>query len=226
MDKGRRNELTQLKWTKRLKQLGLKKEDGNMFAFKSHGKSCSCSMCRNQKFKRWRGLLLLVVLFGSSCHTAKSIQKSHTDVEQLDQVHAALSNTNIAKNTNTTITDRETDTPGDTSIVEIDPNEPTLTPGGTQIIPVKDATGKPVLGPTGKPLSKVITPPKTEKEHIESISVNTNTETTQAIKDEAIKTHSVASTVNKHTERSTYGWMWWLLLIPIGVYVFRKKLFS
>lgn len=52
MNKGRRNELTNLKFKKRLAQLGLKKENGNMFAYKSHGKPCSCSLCRNQKYNR------------------------------------------------------------------------------------------------------------------------------------------------------------------------------
>jgi hypothetical protein len=56
MDKGRRQELTKLKFKKRLKNYGLLEEfekgNGNLFAFKSHGKPCSCSMCRQEKFKR------------------------------------------------------------------------------------------------------------------------------------------------------------------------------
>lgn len=51
-NKGRRNELTQLKFKKRLDQLGLKKEDGNLFCYKSTGKPCSCYMCSYRKFDR------------------------------------------------------------------------------------------------------------------------------------------------------------------------------
>ena len=52
MNKARRNELTRLKFKKRLKQLGLKQGEGNFYAYKSHGKPCSCALCRNQKYKR------------------------------------------------------------------------------------------------------------------------------------------------------------------------------
>jgi hypothetical protein len=52
MNKGRRQELTNLKFKKRLDQLGLKKSDGNMYAFKSHGKPCSCCFCSGVKYKR------------------------------------------------------------------------------------------------------------------------------------------------------------------------------
>ena len=45
MDKGRRNELIKLKYKKRLNQLGLKDGEGKFYAYKSHGKPCSCSMC-------------------------------------------------------------------------------------------------------------------------------------------------------------------------------------
>ena len=51
-NKGRREELTKLKFKKRLKQLDLKKEDGNLYCYKSTGKPCSCYMCSNDKYKR------------------------------------------------------------------------------------------------------------------------------------------------------------------------------
>ncbi len=51
-NKGRRNELTKLKYKKRLKQLGFKEGEGKFYAYKSHGKPCSCSLCRNEKYKR------------------------------------------------------------------------------------------------------------------------------------------------------------------------------
>ena len=47
MNKGRRNELTQLKYKKRLKLYNCKQ----WFALKSHGKPCSCSMCRGLKYR-------------------------------------------------------------------------------------------------------------------------------------------------------------------------------
>jgi len=52
MNKGRRNELTRLKFKKRLEQLGLKQEDGNLFCYKTSGKPCSCEMCSPYKYKR------------------------------------------------------------------------------------------------------------------------------------------------------------------------------
>lgn len=52
LTKGRRNELTKLKYKKRLKQLGFKEGEGKFYSYKSHGKPCSCSLCRNEKYKR------------------------------------------------------------------------------------------------------------------------------------------------------------------------------
>lgn len=52
MNKGRRNELKKLKFKKRLKQLGLKEGEGNFHAYKSHGKPCSCGVCKKPKYKR------------------------------------------------------------------------------------------------------------------------------------------------------------------------------
>jgi CRISPR/Cas system-associated protein Cas10 (large subunit of type III CRISPR-Cas system) len=52
-NKGRRTELTQLKFKKRLKKHLIKKEDAkNNYALKSHGMPCSCSVCSHNKFKR------------------------------------------------------------------------------------------------------------------------------------------------------------------------------
>lgn len=57
MDKGRRNELTKLKFKKRLSQVGLSMEDvykpkNNLWAYKSTGKPCSCYMCSGVKYDR------------------------------------------------------------------------------------------------------------------------------------------------------------------------------
>jgi hypothetical protein len=52
MDKARRHELKMLKFKKRLKQLGLSSGKGNLYSFRSHGKPCSCWLCRNEKYKR------------------------------------------------------------------------------------------------------------------------------------------------------------------------------
>jgi hypothetical protein len=53
MDKGRRNELTKLKFKKRLKNLGLKQESPTDFiCYKHQGKPCSCFMCSNKKYNR------------------------------------------------------------------------------------------------------------------------------------------------------------------------------
>ena len=52
MDKGRRNELTKLKYKKRLKQLGLKESEGNFNCYKSTGTPCSCPMCSPNKYNR------------------------------------------------------------------------------------------------------------------------------------------------------------------------------
>lgn len=51
-NKGRRNELKQLKFLKRLKNLQLTNKEGNFYAYKSHGAPCSCWMCSNAKYKR------------------------------------------------------------------------------------------------------------------------------------------------------------------------------
>lgn len=53
MNKGRRNELKQLKYFKRLKNLRLNPNapNSNFHAFKSHGKPCSCWLCRGTKFR-------------------------------------------------------------------------------------------------------------------------------------------------------------------------------
>lgn len=52
MNKARRHELKMLKFKKRLKLYGLVGSTGNLYAFRSHGKPCSCSICRNEKYSR------------------------------------------------------------------------------------------------------------------------------------------------------------------------------
>lgn len=47
INKARRQELTMLKYKKRLKQLRLKESPiANYYAYKSHGKPCSCWACQ------------------------------------------------------------------------------------------------------------------------------------------------------------------------------------
>lgn len=49
MNKGRRNELTKLKYKKRLNIYGLK--NGDWTALKSHGSPCSCGICKSEKYR-------------------------------------------------------------------------------------------------------------------------------------------------------------------------------
>lgn len=49
-NKGRRNELTMLKYKKRLKMYGLKPGDHNT-VLKSHSVPCSCGLCRSEKYR-------------------------------------------------------------------------------------------------------------------------------------------------------------------------------
>ena len=51
MNKGRRQELTQLKFKKRIGQVGLKESYGKMHMYKSHGTPCSCFFCRGLKYR-------------------------------------------------------------------------------------------------------------------------------------------------------------------------------
>lgn len=51
-NKGRRTELTNLKYKKRLKNLGLKETDGKLYCYKSSGKPCSCSICKKPRYNR------------------------------------------------------------------------------------------------------------------------------------------------------------------------------
>lgn len=41
-----------LKYRKRLKQLNISDENGNIYSYRSHGKPCSCGICRNPKYSR------------------------------------------------------------------------------------------------------------------------------------------------------------------------------
>ncbi len=61
MNKGRRQELKQLKYKKRLRQLGLYEESReknprgdnyNLTCYKTTGKPCSCYMCSYKKYDR------------------------------------------------------------------------------------------------------------------------------------------------------------------------------
>ena len=50
-NKGERQRKTQLKYKKRLRNLGLK-EEGNFYCYKSTGNPCSCPMCSPEKYSR------------------------------------------------------------------------------------------------------------------------------------------------------------------------------
>lgn len=53
MNKARRHELKMLKYKKRLKQLRMKEgPNKNLFAYRSHGKPCSCWCCSPEKYNR------------------------------------------------------------------------------------------------------------------------------------------------------------------------------
>jgi hypothetical protein len=56
-NKGRRHELKMLHYKRRLKNYRISKEQAdnpknNFFAFRSHGKPCSCWCCRRPKYNR------------------------------------------------------------------------------------------------------------------------------------------------------------------------------
>ena len=52
MNKGRRHELKMLHYRKRLKKLRIKESPtSNLTAFRSHGKPCSCCICRGLKYR-------------------------------------------------------------------------------------------------------------------------------------------------------------------------------
>ncbi len=55
MNKARRHELKMLKLKKRLTQLSLLGKVGKFYAYRSHGKPCSCWLCRNEKYQRSMG---------------------------------------------------------------------------------------------------------------------------------------------------------------------------
>lgn len=64
MNKGRRNELRDLKWKRRLKNLGLdRKKPKDFICYRDQGKPCSCPMCspgrvvEKAKYKKQRILL-------------------------------------------------------------------------------------------------------------------------------------------------------------------------
>lgn len=53
MNKARRNELRQLKFKRRLKNLGLKQTSPRDYVcYKDQGKPCSCKMCSPRKYSR------------------------------------------------------------------------------------------------------------------------------------------------------------------------------
>ncbi len=51
-NKGRRTELTNLKFQKRLKRLGLKADKSKYYCYKHQSVPCSCPVCQPEKFSR------------------------------------------------------------------------------------------------------------------------------------------------------------------------------
>jgi hypothetical protein len=51
MNKGRKQELTSLKFKNRIQRIGIGATEANLWAYKSHGKPCSCFICRNPKYR-------------------------------------------------------------------------------------------------------------------------------------------------------------------------------
>lgn len=51
MNKARRHELKMLHYKRRLKKHCLKGKEGKFYAFRSHGKPCSCSFCADKKYR-------------------------------------------------------------------------------------------------------------------------------------------------------------------------------
>lgn len=56
MNKGRRQELTVLRWVRRLKAMKL---DKRYYAFKHQGRPCNCSTCSKPKYTRAKSKKLL-----------------------------------------------------------------------------------------------------------------------------------------------------------------------
>lgn len=54
MNKAERYRKKMLKYKKRLKQLGLHEKEGKFYAYRSHGKPCSCCMCKHNKTRDYR----------------------------------------------------------------------------------------------------------------------------------------------------------------------------
>lgn len=52
INKHLRQIMTQLKFKKRLKQLGLLGKEGKFYCYKSTGNPCSCPLCSPEKYKR------------------------------------------------------------------------------------------------------------------------------------------------------------------------------
>lgn len=61
MNKGHREEVKKRKFLRRINTLGLDPSKGKLHSFKSHGKPCSCSFCRDEKYRdkrpkhNWKG---------------------------------------------------------------------------------------------------------------------------------------------------------------------------
>lgn len=54
MNKAERHRIKMKKYLRRLRNLGLINCKGNFFHYRSHGKPCSCNLCRNKKYRNQR----------------------------------------------------------------------------------------------------------------------------------------------------------------------------
>lgn len=54
MNKGLRQEIKRRKYKQRLDLYGLKNKDGNFHSFKNSSVPCSCSICRDEKYRETR----------------------------------------------------------------------------------------------------------------------------------------------------------------------------
>ncbi len=52
LNKRERFRIKMLKYKKRLKVLGLNEKEGNYYSYRSHGRPCSCWLCKGERFSR------------------------------------------------------------------------------------------------------------------------------------------------------------------------------
>jgi hypothetical protein len=68
MNKARREELAVLKYKKRLKGMGLKPSENNL-CFKSSGRPCSCSICKQPRYSKKDRTIKIDISADENCET-------------------------------------------------------------------------------------------------------------------------------------------------------------